>query len=244
MKWPCLMMSLALVAGTTAAHAAAIHAPPTCTVLPDDVTIDINGGYSWNGWTSRGFSNQQGVYGGGSTAAVYEIYTTVFTFKKCKHRVDGRAIQMNSDQIPRNFERGRLAGGCDGFTDYNQGDSSLQNASGRPVTNGGAFDDGNIILGIGVRVVNNAQFEAFDTTTASADARRENRWGGWRFFKFGLPASLAVLAAYNEWVPAFEALWEREGRDFPRFYAAVQGLAELPKAERRARLAALAPRQD
>ncbi|MEY3230130.1 MAG: hypothetical protein RL689_217 [Planctomycetota bacterium] len=186
MNGSCLMMSLVLVAGTTAAHAAAPHAPPTCTVLPDDVTIDINGGFSWNGWTSRGFSNQAGVYAAGSTTAVYEIYTTVFTFKKCKHRVDERAIQINSDQIPRDFERGKLAGGCDGFTDYNQGDSSLQNGSGRPVTNGGAFDDGNIILGIGVRVVDNAQFEAFDTTTASADARRENRWGGWRFFKFGL----------------------------------------------------------
>jgi predicted aminopeptidase len=57
-------------------------------------------------------------------------------------------------------------------------------------------------------------------------------------------ASLAVLAAYNELVPAFEALWRHEGRDFPRFYAAVQGLAALPKAERRARLDALAPSQD
>jgi predicted aminopeptidase len=54
-------------------------------------------------------------------------------------------------------------------------------------------------------------------------------------------ASFAVLAAYNELVPAFEALWEREGRDFNRFYATVQGLAALPKAERRARLAALTP---
>jgi len=170
------MMSLVLVAGTTATHAAAPHAPPTCTILSHDVTVDINGGYSWNGWTSRGFSNQAGIYAAGSTTAVYEIYTTVFTFKKCKHRVDGRAIQLNSDQVPRDFEKGKLAGGCKGFTHYNQGDSKLQNASGRPVTNGGAFDDGNIILGIGVRVVNNAQFEAFDTTTTNPDARREKRW--------------------------------------------------------------------
>jgi predicted aminopeptidase len=79
-------------------------------------------------------------------------------------------------------------------------------------------------------------------------AQASGPWAGFggydAWFANANNANLAVLAAYNEWVPAFEALWEREGRDFPRFYAAVQGLAELPKADRRARLAALAPRQD
>jgi predicted aminopeptidase len=69
-------------------------------------------------------------------------------------------------------------------------------------------------------------------------------WAGFNgydpWFEKANNASIAVLAAYNELVPAFEALWEREGRDFNRFYAAVQGLAALPKAERRAALAALA----
>jgi len=45
-----------------------------------------------------------------------------------------------------------------------------------------------------------------------------------------------VLAAYNELVPAFERLYEREGRDFQRFYAEVRRLAALPYAERRAAL--------
>jgi predicted aminopeptidase len=49
-------------------------------------------------------------------------------------------------------------------------------------------------------------------------------------------ASLGVMAAYNELVPEFERLFEREGRDFPRFYAQVQRLASLPKAQRRAEL--------
>ena len=49
-------------------------------------------------------------------------------------------------------------------------------------------------------------------------------------------AALGVLAAYNDLVPHFERLFEREGRDFPRFYAAVQRLAALPKAERQATL--------
>jgi predicted aminopeptidase len=39
-------------------------------------------------------------------------------------------------------------------------------------------------------------------------------------------------------VPAFEVLYEREGRDFARFYDAVGVLARLPKDERRAALLA------
>jgi predicted aminopeptidase len=45
-----------------------------------------------------------------------------------------------------------------------------------------------------------------------------------------------VQAAYDELVPAFEALFEREGRDFPRFHAAVRRLAALPRDERRKQL--------
>jgi predicted aminopeptidase len=49
-------------------------------------------------------------------------------------------------------------------------------------------------------------------------------------------ASLGVFGAYNELVPQFERLYEREGRDFERFYAEVRRIAALPKAERRATL--------
>ncbi|MBU1357815.1 MAG: aminopeptidase [Gammaproteobacteria bacterium] len=45
-------------------------------------------------------------------------------------------------------------------------------------------------------------------------------------------ASFGAQAAYDELVPGFEALFEREGRDWPRFYAAVKRLAALPKEER------------
>jgi predicted aminopeptidase len=54
-------------------------------------------------------------------------------------------------------------------------------------------------------------------------------------------ASFAAQAAYDEWVPAFEALFEREGRDFARFYDAVRALAGRPKEERHAALRKLAP---
>jgi len=49
--------------------------------------VDINGGSSWNGWQLNGTSNTLGFYGGGSTANVYEIYTTQFTFNN--HNVTG-----------------------------------------------------------------------------------------------------------------------------------------------------------
>ncbi len=71
-------------------------------------------------------------------------------------------------------------------------------------------------------------------------ALKSGRWGGYvgydPWFARANNASFGVLAAYDELVPAFEDLFERSGGDFPRFYAAVQGLAALPKAERRAKL--------
>jgi predicted aminopeptidase len=51
-------------------------------------------------------------------------------------------------------------------------------------------------------------------------------------------ASFGVLSAYNELVPQFEKLFEDSGADFSRFYATVQGLAALPKEQRRAKLKA------
>jgi len=75
---------------------------------------------------------------------------------------------------------------------------------------------------------------------AEYEAIKTERWGGFSgydgWFARANNASFGVLAAYNELVPAFERLFEREGRDFPRFYAEVKRLAALPYAERRAAL--------
>lgn len=49
-------------------------------------------------------------------------------------------------------------------------------------------------------------------------------------------ASFAVQAAYDDQVPAFLALFERQGRDWPRFHAAVRQLVNAPRAEREAQL--------
>jgi predicted aminopeptidase len=40
------------------------------------------------------------------------------------------------------------------------------------------------------------------------------------------------MSAYDALVPGFEALFEKSDRNWPRFYAAVQQLAHLPKAAR------------
>ena len=46
-------------------------------------------------------------------------------------------------------------------------------------------------------------------------------------------ASFGAQAAYDELVPGFEALFEREGRDWRAFYDAVKRLADAPPDARR-----------
>lgn len=70
-------------------------------------------------------------------------------------------------------------------------------------------------------------------------------WGGYAGYDAWVArannASFGAQAAYDQWVPAFEALFEAEGRDFARFYDAVQALAEQPRPTREARLQTLLP---
>jgi predicted aminopeptidase len=53
-------------------------------------------------------------------------------------------------------------------------------------------------------------------------------------------ASFGAQAAYDDLVPGFMALFQREGQSFPRFYDAVRALADQPAAQRLATLQALA----
>ena len=60
-------------------------------------------------------------------------------------------------------------------------------------------------------------------------------YDGW--FERGVNnAALALVATYDRWVPALEALLARSGDDLEAFYRACEALAKLPPAERRARL--------
>ena len=74
---------------------------------------------------------------------------------------------------------------------------------------------------------------------AQLKAQRWNGFAGYDgWFSRANNATLGVLAAYNELVPDFERLFERNGGDFTRFFAEVKVLAVLPRAQRRARLGA------
>jgi predicted aminopeptidase len=74
---------------------------------------------------------------------------------------------------------------------------------------------------------------------------KQQQWNGYAgydgWFERANNAAFGVLAAYTELTPQFDALFEREGRDFERFYAAVRALALLPRDERRAKLKSTLP---
>jgi predicted aminopeptidase len=103
-----------------------------------------------------------------------------------------------------------------------------------------------------------AEFLALYASPASDAAKREGkaallarlhadyatmkatRWNGYAgydgWFARANNAAFGVLASYTALVPAFERLFEREGSDFPRFYAEVRRIAALPPAQRHAAL--------
>lgn len=74
--------------------------------------------------------------------------------------------------------------------------------------------------------------------------RRRAGWGGYTGYDAWLAsdlnnAKLALLATYHDKVPAFTRLLELEGGDLEKFFAAVEALGELPKADRDSQLARL-----
>ena len=46
-------------------------------------------------------------------------------------------------------------------------------------------------------------------------------------------AAFGAQGAYDDLVPSFEQLFEREGRDWPRFYTEVKRIAALPTEQAR-----------
>ena len=72
-------------------------------------------------------------------------------------------------------------------------------------------------------------------------AQLKSSWGGYAGYDPWVArannAAFGAQAAYDELVPGFEALFEREGQDWSRFYDAVKQLARLPKDERHKALA-------
>jgi predicted aminopeptidase len=86
-----------------------------------------------------------------------------------------------------------------------------------------------------------AAAKALEMASFRAQYRQlQGSWGGdpARFRGYDLwvaganNAAFGAQAAYDDLVPAFEALFERQGRDWARFYDEVRRLGKLPKAER------------
>jgi len=71
------------------------------------------------------------------------------------------------------------------------------------------------------------------------------RWGGYAGYDEWVAhannAALGALASYEDWVPAFENLFDQQGRNWPRFYDAVRQLAQLETRARQLRLQTLTP---
>lgn len=91
-----------------------------------------------------------------------------------------------------------------------------------------------------------AKAAVFDDLQRQYRQLRDGRWAGFagydRFFERRLgSAHLAAVGAYNDWVPAFEALLAESGGDLPAFYERVRQLGALDKAARTAELRRLAP---
>jgi predicted aminopeptidase len=87
----------------------------------------------------------------------------------------------------------------------------------------------------------------FDELQQAYARLRTARWNGFagydRYFAQDLGnAHLAAVGAYNDMVPAFEALLAAQRGDLPRFYDATKRLAALPRQQRSEELGALMSR--
>ncbi|MCY4349559.1 MAG: aminopeptidase [Thiotrichales bacterium] len=90
-----------------------------------------------------------------------------------------------------------------------------------------------------------AKMRAFERLRSQYDALRATWTSGPTYdfwFERGVNnAALALVVAYDRWVPALEALLAGHDRDLEAFYRACDKLAALTPEERRARLEALDP---
>ena len=73
--------------------------------------------------------------------------------------------------------------------------------------------------------------ERYTALKAAWTGPRQNAYDGW--VARANNAAFGAQGAYDDLVPGFEALFEREGRDWPRFYTAVRRIAALPTTEER-----------
>lgn len=86
-----------------------------------------------------------------------------------------------------------------------------------------------------------AKRAAFDQLRADYATLRDTQWDGWTGYDAWFAqdlnnAHLLPFGLYDQWVPAFAALFTQQGNDWPAFHAAAAALGAAPAAEREARL--------
>ncbi|TJY62012.1 aminopeptidase [Sinimarinibacterium sp. CAU 1509] len=99
--------------------------------------------------------------------------------------------------------------------------------------------------GVGENVMRVRKAELFAQLRTDYAQLRDDEWGGdtrydaW--FADGAlnNAKLLPFGLYDEDLPAFAALFEEAGRDWPRFFAAAESLSRAPEQERQQQLQAL-----
>jgi predicted aminopeptidase len=87
--------------------------------------------------------------------------------------------------------------------------------------------------------------QAFERLRAEYRQLRDSQWAGDKRYDAWINAPLnnarlLPFGLYDQWVPAFAAVFRQEGGDWVKFYAAVERLGALPAEERKSALKALA----
>jgi predicted aminopeptidase len=101
-----------------------------------------------------------------------------------------------------------------------------------------------------IKIAKKDAFEAKNKIIESFKAQYEllkTSWYGYagydNWVKQANNAAFGALAAYDDVVPQFEALFEQQGGDWDKFYAAVQTLAAMPKEARQLALKSIKVKQ-
>ncbi len=94
------------------------------------------------------------------------------------------------------------------------------------------------------QAMRHAKQAEFERLRSDYRALRQREWGGQGRYDAWIEgplnnAKLLPFGLYDQWVPAFAALFVREGRDWRAFYDAVAALGRLPEAGRRVTLEGL-----
>ncbi len=94
-------------------------------------------------------------------------------------------------------------------------------------------------------VLREAKQSAFDDLRRDYRQLRDTQWNGYAGYDawFDEPlnnARLLPFGLYDQWVPAFAALWRQQNRDWPAFYKAAAAMGKLDPKARLARLQTLA----